>query len=121
MYFQPTIPSLERFNYMMARPDTYYVRVITSPSGQIVATGTLLVERKFIRGCGLAGHIEDIVVDGEQRGRNLGKILLDRLKSLAQEIGCYKVILDCERDRVGFYEKCGFTEKGSQMTVYFST
>ncbi len=40
--------------------------------GRIVAAGTLLLERKFIRGCGTAGHIEDVVVDSTCRGQRLG-------------------------------------------------
>lgn len=34
---------------------------------------------------------------------------------LAQELGCYKVILDCSEDNVPFYEKCGLTRKEVQM------
>ena len=30
----------------------------------IIASGTLLIEQKFINNCGKVGHIEDIVVDG---------------------------------------------------------
>ena len=39
---------------------------------RIVATGTLLVELKFHRGCGSVGHIEDVVVDAAYRGSKLG-------------------------------------------------
>lgn len=112
----------DRFLYMSERKDTYFPQVITDEAGKIVAAGTLIVERKFIRNCGACGHIEDIVVDSAQRGKNLGKILLKRLRELAlNELGCYKVILDCEEGKVPFYEKCGFTEKGRQMTLYKKT
>ena len=48
-----------------------YVFVVEE-NGKIIASGTLLVERKFARGCGLCGHIEDIVVDSSQRGKGMG-------------------------------------------------
>lgn len=60
---------LERLVDIRAGPE--YVFVVEE-NGKIVATGTLLVERKFARGCGLCGHIEDIVVDAGQRGRGMG-------------------------------------------------
>lgn len=103
---------------MRDRCDTYFPCVITDSTGTIIAAGTLILERKFIRNCGLVGHVEDIVVDSSQRGKNLGKILLQILKDLAVKMGCYKVILDCEESKVQFYEKCGFTEKGRQMAFY---
>lgn len=60
---------LARVTDIRAGPE--YVFVIEE-NGKIIATGTLLVERKFARGCGLCGHIEDIVVDASQRGKGLG-------------------------------------------------
>lgn len=51
------------------------------------------------------GHIEDIVIRKEYRGRNLGKRLIDLLKQIANVNTCYKVILDCGEHNVGFYEK----------------
>lgn len=108
----------DRFNYMKDRPDSYNPHVITNEAGRVIAAGTLLIEKKFIRNCGSCGHIEDIVVDSSQRGKNLGKILLKSLMELAEELGCYKVILDCEEGKVQFYEKCGLKEKGRQMAFY---
>lgn len=106
---------------MTDRPDTYFPYVITNETDRIVAAGTLLVEHKFIRACGSVGHVEDIVVDSQQRGKNLGRVLLETLRDLAIERGCYKVILDCEEAKVQFYEKCGFDAKGRQMALYRET
>jgi glucosamine-phosphate N-acetyltransferase len=39
---------------------------------KIVATGSILVEYKFVHNCGKAGHIEDVVVDNSVRGQHLG-------------------------------------------------
>ena len=60
-------------------------------SGALVACGTLLLERKFIRGAGIAGHIEDVVVDASQRGTGTGKKLIAALVARAREAGCYQV------------------------------
>jgi glucosamine-phosphate N-acetyltransferase len=76
----------------------------------LVACCTLLIEQKFIRGGGKAGHIEDVVVDESCRGKNVGKWMMTHCTSVARARGCYKIILDCKRKNVPFYKKCGFEE-----------
>ncbi|EIE21503.1 acyl-CoA N-acyltransferase, partial [Coccomyxa subellipsoidea C-169] len=88
--------------------------------GKIVATASLLIERKFIRSCGKAGHIEDVVVDQTYRGKRLGQRVIEALLVAAREAGCYKLILDCAEENAAFYEKCGLTSKEIQMVRYFS-
>ncbi len=39
---------------------------------KLLASGTIMMEHKFIRNCGIVGHIEDIVVSKDARGKNLG-------------------------------------------------
>lgn len=89
-------------------------------SGKIVATGSVFIEKKFIRNCGKVGHIEDVVVDSNARGMQLGKKIIGFLTDHAQSRGCYKVILDCSTDNKVFYEKCGFNQKEIQMVKYFT-
>ena len=76
-------------------------------------------QAKFIHRAGLAGHIEDVVVDASVRGKGLGKLIIAKLVKVAQVAGCYKVVLDCAASNVGFYEKCGFMQKEVQMAHYF--
>uniref|UniRef100_A0A061R1F9 Glucosamine 6-phosphate N-acetyltransferase n=1 Tax=Tetraselmis sp. GSL018 TaxID=582737 RepID=A0A061R1F9_9CHLO len=93
--------------------------VVSDASEQrVVATATLLVERKFIHGCGKVGHIEDVVVDPGYRGQRLGQRLIEDLVGRAKAGGCYKVILDCSEDNAAFYEKCGLSRKEIQMVLY---
>lgn len=109
-----------QFRYMKARGDTYYLMVLEHLETQrIVGCATLLVERKFIHGCGSVGHIEDVVVCREHRGHCLGRLLVERARELARSLGCYKVILDCKDQLVGFYQRSDFSVNGVQMTVYF--
>ncbi len=99
----------------------YYIVVIEDVNNKrIVGSGTCMVEKKFIRHCGLVGHIEDIVVDESQRGKRFGLKIIEQLKHLALHTGCYKIILDCAEHNTTFYEKCGLKTKEIQMVLYFS-
>uniref|UniRef100_T1H7G6 Glucosamine 6-phosphate N-acetyltransferase n=1 Tax=Megaselia scalaris TaxID=36166 RepID=T1H7G6_MEGSC len=40
---------------------------------QIIGAASLIVERKFIRGCALRARLEDVVVNNTYRGKQLGK------------------------------------------------
>ncbi|KAG0354148.1 N-acetyltransferase, partial [Gamsiella multidivaricata] len=63
----------EAFEAMLRCRTVYHVVVIEElAKSRIVATGTLIVEQKFLRGCAKAGHIEDIVVHDSQRGKKFG-------------------------------------------------
>ena len=88
-------------------------------TNEIIATGTLFIEQKLIRNYGKVGHIEDIVVDKHWRGYGLGKYMIDHLGKESKKKGCYKCILDCADNNVGFYEKCSYVRKGAQMSLYF--
>lgn len=88
-------------------------------SKDIIGTATLLVEPKLIHNISNVGHIEDVVVDSQYRGKHIGKFMLDYLVNKSQILGCYKVILDCDEKNVPFYSKCEFVKKGVQMAIYF--
>ena len=85
----------------------------------IIASGTIIIEPKIIRGGQNVGHIEDIVVKNNFRGKGISKAILDMLKSIAREKNCYKIILDCSESLKTFYNKCEFEEKGVQMGIHF--
>lgn len=85
----------------------------------ITGSGSIFIEPKIIHGCSSVGHIEDIVVHTEYRKKGISQCILEMLKTYCEEIGCYKVILDCNDDVQSVYEKNGFVKKGSQMAIYF--
>ena len=95
----------QRFDELFPRlEDLYKVIVVEDVRNEkIVCAGSLMLELKFVRNCGVAGHIEDIVVDKTLRGKNLGRRLIELLKAIAQANECYKVILDCSEANVPFY------------------
>jgi len=85
----------------------------------IIASATLLIENKFIHNCGKVGHIEDVVVDKNYRKNGIGKKIVQFLIDEAQNLNCYKVILNCSEYNKLFYQKIGFTNKNIEMSMYF--
>jgi len=101
---------------------TIFVSYIDTPLSEnfdIIASGTIIIEPKFIRGGKSVGHIEDIVVKSTHRGKQISSDILNLLKTVAREKGCYKVILDCNEEVKKVYNRSGFEEKGIQMGIYF--
>lgn len=98
---------------------TYNTVVIEDTArSHIIACATLLIEYKYIRECGIIGHIEDVCVDKNYRGNDLGLYVTYALINRAKQLSCYKVILDCEPHNMKFYERCGFKENAKHMALY---
>jgi glucosamine-phosphate N-acetyltransferase len=85
----------------------------------IIASGTCFLEPKIIHNFMKVGHIEDIVVDVNFRGKGIVHNILNHLKNYAVSNNCYKVILDCHPDLVKLYSKSNYLQKGIQMAIYF--
>ncbi|KAE9390097.1 acyl-CoA N-acyltransferase, partial [Gymnopus androsaceus JB14] len=110
---------VNQFNAMRSAGKTYYpVVVIDKPTDKIVGVGCVFVERKFLRGLGSVGHIEDIAVDKNQQGKKLGLRIIQALTHISENSGCYKTILNCSDANIPFYEKCGFQKKENEMAKY---
>lgn len=113
---------VERFRLLSQSQQSasrYFITVIVSKdTDQLVATGTVFLEPKFLRSLATAAHIEDIAVDKSMQGKGLGKILIQALTALSEGAGAYKTLLDCSDDNVPFYVKCGYETKGVYMAKY---
>ena len=102
-----------QFDRMKALPGVYYVVVVEDvPRQRVVASATLVMELKFIRGAATRGRLEELVVDSEYRNLHLGSYLLELLTALCRRLGAYKMTLDCKRELEGFYAKYGYTNEG---------
>ena len=82
---------------------------------KVVAYGAIVIENKIRRES--AGHIEDIVVDKNMRGKNVGIDLIKELVKIAKEKGCYRVTLFCDKPLLNFYEKNGFKISGYEIVL----
>jgi len=107
-----------QFQAMRSEPATYYIVVVVSrETDQIVASGGVFVERKFLRGLGRVGHIEDIAVSREMQGKKLGLRMIQVLTQIADDMGCYKTILDCDENNIGTF--CVFARDGCPVDFSF--
>jgi glucosamine-phosphate N-acetyltransferase len=86
---------------------------------QIVGSGTVIIEPKIIRAGSWVGHIEDIVVKSDYRGKKIAQNILNELTNYAKTFPCYKIILDCAESVCPVYLSNGFEIKGIQMGKYF--
>ena len=85
---------------------------------KIVAYGSIVIENK-IRG-EVAGHIEDIVVDKEMRGKMLGVKLVKKLIKIGESKNCYRVTLFCDKKLISFYERTGFKVNNIMMKKFLN-
>ncbi len=84
---------------------------------KIIGYGAIYIDYKFYRNCKNIGHIEDIIIDKEYRGQGLSKLIINKLLECAKEKECYKIILNCKDEYVGYYKKMGFQLDGNTMTI----
>src|SRR5437763_15051822 len=65
-------------------------------------------------------YLEDLFVEESQRGKGVGRALLQRLAAIAVERQCGRLewaVLDWNTDAIGFYERLG-ARPNSDWTVY---
>ena len=97
-------------------PDNHHIFTYTFDN-KLIGMITIIIEQKLIHGGSSVAHIEDLVILPEYRGAGIGKELLEFAKSFAKNYNCYKIILDCDKKLIPFYEKNEFEEKGVQMRI----
>lgn len=96
---------IENFkDYVLSLPENIKIFIIFEMN-DIIGSGTLVIESKIIHGFGKVGHIEDIVIDNKYQSKGYGSKLINFLIEKSKDMGCYKVVLNCEDDKVSFYEK----------------
>ena len=63
-------------------------------------------------------QLEELVVNKEARGKNVGGLLIEETIKLAKKTGCKEYglyILESTKHNQGFYEKYGFVKVGEEM------
>ena len=81
---------------------------------KIVGVASLYLIQKLSRKLGL---IEDVAILEGQRGKGIGKLLVEKLIEISAEHNCDKTVLNTAEENVAFYKKIGFERKEIQMII----
>jgi len=94
-------------------PNQHYI--VKEVDGRIVSSLVLVIIENLTRGARPYGLIENVVTHEAYRKRGYGTQLLKKALEVAQNRGCYKVMLLSGRgeDVLKFYEEVGF-ERGKK-------
>ena len=84
----------------------------------VVGIVTILIEQKLIHNASKVAHIEDLIVDKAYRNQGIASALLKKCIDISQENKCYKIILNCDKSLIKFYEKSEFVATETQMRYY---
>ncbi len=114
--FRPTFFTKDQFLETLQYANAYSEIWVMLIDNEMVATGTIMYERKYIYNNSCLAHIEDVCVREKCRKKGYGKEIVSHLMNRAKERGCYKVTLDCNTSNIPFYEKCGLEQRGVQMS-----
>ena len=87
---------------------------------KIIGTGTIFLEPKISHGGKNVGHIEDIIVDKEYRGKGIAKNIIKLLIEYAKNNNCYKTVLTAKESLKDFYKKLGFNESNFNLKMSFN-
>jgi GNAT superfamily N-acetyltransferase len=99
-----------------------YTLLVAEDNGQVVGTTVLAILPGFAHGTLPFAVVEYVVVDEKYRSKGIGKLMMESVKSLAKEAGCYKIMLtsDLRRERAHkFYKSLGFEASAHGFRYYF--
>ena len=72
-----------------------------------------IIEKLNRRSC----LIEDVVVGKSERGKGIGKLLIEHLINFSKSKSCDKIILNSKESNIPFYNKLGFVQNEIQMVI----
>jgi GNAT superfamily N-acetyltransferase len=94
-----------------------HIILVALIDNNIVGTGTLLIESKLSHNLTYMGHIENLFILEEYRGKGIGKQIMEILIDYAKNFGCYRIDLICKDELLNFYKNIGFKIKQLGMTM----
>ena len=88
--------------------------IVALEKGNVLGYASIHYIKKITRKTGI---IEDVVVQENQRGKGIGKLLVNTLIEKAKKNNCDKIILSSSEKNLKFYQKLGFQKNEFEMIM----
>ena len=88
--------------------------IVALEKGNVLGYASIHYINKITRKSGI---IEDVVVKENQRGKGIGKLLVNTLIEKAKKNNCDKIILSSSEKNLKFYQKLGFQKNEFEMIM----
>lgn len=101
--------------------DKNYNLIVCEIDGIIVSSCTCIIVPNLTRNLSSYALIENVVTKKEYEGRGYARACLDYAKKIAEDRGCYKMMLTTgshDKRTHDFYKSCGYTSEGKTAYVY---
>lgn len=91
------------------------VTIVAVKRGRVVGMGALLMEKMFVQGGGIVGHVMDVVVENKTGNDEVHKGIVEKLAKMGWDGGCHKIVLESDEENVNLHESCGFAAEKRRM------
>jgi GNAT superfamily N-acetyltransferase len=117
-------PSAEEYRRVFQEMNALngYEIIVAEEAGEVIGTTVLAILPGMAHGVSPFAVIEYVVVDEKQRGKGIGKQLMEYCIERAIEAGCYKIMLTSDKRRTEaheFYKSLGFETSAHGFRLYF--
>jgi len=104
----------------MTNDSHFYVILVLEDkeTKKVVGNGMIFFEKKFARSCGIAGHVEDIIVDKPMKNQGWETKIMNALHKIGEQENVYKLVLDCPNEDTEYYESLGYKKYEWHMALY---
>ncbi|MCJ7604444.1 MAG: GNAT family N-acetyltransferase, partial [Dehalococcoidales bacterium] len=99
-----------------------YHLLVAEEDGKVLGTIVLVILPGLAHNISRWAVVEYIVVDESHRNRGIGQAMMDRAAEMAQEAGCYKIMLCSNKKRPDahrFYQRIGYEQTHEAFHRYF--
>jgi GNAT superfamily N-acetyltransferase len=107
-------PASLRIVYDRALASNSQKYICATDGERVIGFGSLTVKNNLWQE-GYLGHVDELVVDRDYRGRGVGTGLLEHLIVIARQLDCRRIELDSgfhRPDAHRYYERHGFENRG---------